>query len=188
MIIIFDVHGAIPCYSPMMEQFEETMLGSFELNENVFKEMRGIEVNPDGRLLLDLGHVPDFVVTQRMARKFQKPENTSKDVRGYGISVVDKMEIVHTRREDRNAKRFLTLPGSALDKWSMVTRRVTIGLDSDMVIADEVVRGMSRSGLYRALPLGTDRIKTLFIADNEVRKVMKVVSYDGQLQTYKSGE
>ena len=42
--IIFDLHGVIPCYTPYMEQFEETMLGSFELKGHTFKKMRGIVV------------------------------------------------------------------------------------------------------------------------------------------------
>ena len=140
-----------------MEQFEETMLGSFELKDNAFKKMCGVEVNPDGRLVLDLGHAPGVGTTSPTTQKHPKHEKSTKNVREYGISVVDKMEIVYTRREDRNCKRFLTLPGNALDLWSMVTRRVTIDLDSDVVIADEVVRGMSRSGLYRALPIGVER-------------------------------
>ena len=79
------------------------------------------------------------------------PQNANKviDRCDNGNGVVDKMEIVYTRREDRNSKRFLTLPSSAIDKWPIITRRVTIDLDSGIVVADEVVRGLSRyhSGL-----------------------------------------
>ena len=94
----------------------------------------------------------------------------------YGISVVDKIEIAHTRREYRNSKRFLTLPGNGLDKWPIVTRRVTIDLDSGMVVADEIVLGMARSGLYRSLPQGISRMKTLFICDARVAKAIKSLS------------
>ena len=59
MIIIFDLHGTIPCYSPCMEEFEQTMLGSFELRENMFRKTCGIMVGADGRIYLDLASVPD---------------------------------------------------------------------------------------------------------------------------------
>ena len=48
MIIIFDLHGVISCYSPCMEQFEETMFGSFELRGNAFKNMCGVVIGSDG--------------------------------------------------------------------------------------------------------------------------------------------
>ena len=59
MIIIFDLHGCMPCYSPCMEEFEQTMLGSFELRGNMFRNTFGIMVGADGKLYLDLEAVPD---------------------------------------------------------------------------------------------------------------------------------
>ena len=58
----------------------------------------------------------------------------------------------------------------------MVTRRVTIDLDSDLVVADEIVRGLSSSALYRQLPFGINRIKTSFIYDTRVRKPSETVA------------
>ena len=62
MIIIFDLHGVIPCYSPCMEQFEDTMLGSIGLRGNMFREMCGSIVGPDGETFLDLSVVPDVIL------------------------------------------------------------------------------------------------------------------------------
>ena len=86
------------------------------------------------------------------------------------------MTVVYTRREDINAKRFLTLPKAALDRWPIVTRRVTSDLDTDLVVADEIVRGLSRSALYRSLPFGVYPTKTLFIAGTRVPRTSATVA------------
>ena len=160
MIIIFDLLGVIPCYSTCMENFDQTMLGSFELNENAFRKTCGIIVEPDGRITLDLAPVPDMPVSSYEPRV----------VDPLASDLVDRMQIVHTRREDRNAKRFLTLLQSAVDCWPIVNRRITRDLDTDLTIADEIVVGMTRSGLYRSLPLGVNRIRTIFVADPKVKQ------------------
>ena len=105
MIIIFDVLGVIPCYSTCMEDFGQTMLGSFELYENALRKTCGIIVEPDGRIILDLAPVPDMSVSSYEPRV----------VDPLASDLVDRMQIVYTRREDRNAKRFLTLPQNAAD-------------------------------------------------------------------------
>ena len=159
-----------------MEEFEQTMLGSFELRENMFRNTCGIVVGADGRIYLDLATVPDVDGAIVSSDSGTQAEAT-KPVETYqGDNDVDKMTVVYTRREDINAKRFLTLPRAALDRWDMVTRRVTIDLDSDVVVADEIVRGLSSSALYRQLPFGINRIKTLYIYDTRVSRTSETVA------------
>ena len=69
MIIIFDLHGVIPIYSPCMETFEETMLGSFELCSNMFRKMCGIYIGDDGIIRLDLMPVPGCLSPKAKAVK-----------------------------------------------------------------------------------------------------------------------
>lgn len=116
MIIIFDLHGRTPCYSPCMEEFEQTMLGSFELRENMFRNTCGIVVGVDGKIYLDLAAVPDAKtdVGQSPSVDVKVDPNSVGDYEG--DHDVDKMHVVYTRREGSNAKRFLTLPKAALDK------------------------------------------------------------------------
>ena len=97
MIIIFDILGVIPCYASCMEDLDQTMLGSFELNENAFRNCCGIIVEPDGRIVLDLALVPNM------------PESSYEPhvVDPLAGDIIDRMQIVYTRREDKNAKRFL---------------------------------------------------------------------------------
>ena len=38
-IIIFDISGVVPIYSPSMEDYEHTLLGSFSLKSNEFREI-----------------------------------------------------------------------------------------------------------------------------------------------------
>ena len=57
-----------------------------------------------------------------------------------------------------------------------MNRKITRDLDTDLTIADEIVIGMTRSALYRALPLGVNRIRTIFIANPKVKQV-----YSGRL-------
>ena len=150
-----------------MEDFDQTMLGSFELNENAFRKTCGIIVEPDGRIVLDLAPVPDMPVSS------YEPHVVDP----LACDVIDRMQIVSTLREDKNAKRFLTLPQKAADCWPIVNRRITRDLDTDLTIADEIVSGMNRSALYRSLPLGVNRIRTIFIADPKVKRVHDATRY-----------
>lgn len=161
MIIIFDLHGQIPCYSACMETFEEAMLGSFELRENMFRKTCGIRVSSDGKIFLDLSAAPGVENTDDAGEAAERATKTKQP---------SPESVVYTRREDRNAKRFLTLTAKALDRWPVVTRRVTVDLATDVVVADEVIRGLSRSALYRALPMGVSRIRTTYIADPRVTR------------------
>ena len=86
------------------------------------------------------------------------------------------MHVVYTRREDSNAKRFLTLPKAALGKWPVVTRRVTKYLDNGLVVANEFARGLSRSALYCSLNFGVGRIKTLCIAGPRFPKTFATIT------------
>ena len=61
MIIIFDINGVIPCYSPCMEEFEETMLGSFDLASNMFKDTCGITVGRNGLIAIAIAPLPGVV-------------------------------------------------------------------------------------------------------------------------------
>ena len=130
----------------------------------------------DGRIYLDLASVPDahndFVFSDSVVEgNAEKPPEVY-----HGDNDVDKMTVVYTLREDINAQRFLTLPKAALDRRHTVTRRVTIDLDIDLVVADEIVRGLSRYALYRQLPFGINRFKSMCIADARVRKTSDVVA------------
>ena len=53
-VIIFDLAGVVPIYSPAMEDFKHTKLGSFALNANEFRSVCGIWMNEDGRLEVDI--------------------------------------------------------------------------------------------------------------------------------------
>ena len=91
---------------------------------------------------------------------------------------------MYTRREDRNAKRFVTLPRTVLNLWPSVARRATIDLDSGIVIAHELIRGCSKSGIYRALPNGVSRIRTIFLADHSVSAYISICTVDADIPAY----
>ena len=127
MIIIFDLHGVIPIYSPCMETFQETMLGSFELCSNMFRKMCGIYIGDDGIIRLDLMPVPRCLSPKAKAeqKREKKRENVVEKGRNQDVPSIpagslaggtsfDSKFFVCTRREDRNAKRFVTLPKTAL--------------------------------------------------------------------------
>ena len=86
--------------------------------------------------------------------------------------------MAYTRREDRNAKRFVTLPKAVLDRWPIINRRVTIDLDTDLVVANEIVRGLPKSGLYRALPNGLNQKHNIFVTDPKVPAYMTLCMVD----------
>lgn len=198
MIIIFDLHGAIPIYSPCMETFEETMLGSFEQCSNMFRKMCGIYIGDDGVIRLDLMPVHGCVSAETKAeRKCEKKLNKvvekgrNQDVplaptgSLAGGTSFDSKFVVYARREDRNAKRFVTLPKTVLNLWPGVARRVTIDFDSGIVIAHELIRGCSKSGLYRALPNGVSRISIVFLVDPSVPAYINVCTVDYDIPEYK---
>lgn len=55
-------------------------------------------------------------------------------------------------RKDAGLVRVVTTPVARKAKWFLCTRRTTIDMESDCMIANEIVRGLSKSALYRALP------------------------------------
>ena len=61
-----------------------------------------------------------------------------------GRTTFDSKFVVYTRREDRNAKRFVKLPKIVLKLWPSVARRVTIDFDSGIVNPHELIRGCSK--------------------------------------------
>ena len=106
-----------------METFEETMLGSFELCSNMFRKMCGIYTSDDGIIRLDLMPVPGSISSKAKAEQKQekKREHVIEKGRNQDVPSVpigsraggtsfDSKFVVYTRREDRNAKRFVTLP------------------------------------------------------------------------------
>lgn len=139
-----------------MEQFQDTMLGSFASSSNMFKKKCGIIIGDDGIIRLDLAPVPGCVSGEAKAER-KKAKRLDKgrgnDVPDVPIGSVaggvtyDGNYVVYTRREDRNAKRFVTLPRTALNLWPTVMIRVAIDLDAGITVAHELARGCSKSGL-----------------------------------------
>ncbi len=53
LIIIFDLDGVIPVYKAELET-SDSMLGTFELAMNAFKEQCGITIDKVGKISLEL--------------------------------------------------------------------------------------------------------------------------------------
>lgn len=160
----------------------------------MFRKLCGIYIGDDGIIRLDLTPVPGCVgVETKAEQKLEKKQNKvvgkgrNQDVPLVptgslaGGTSFDSKVVVYTLRDDRNAKRFVTVPKTVLNLWHSVARRVTIDLDSGIVIAHELIRGCSKSGLYRALPNGVSRIRTLFLADPSVPAYINVCTVDEEI-------
>ena len=65
-----------------------------------------------------------------------------------------------------------------------MARRVTIDLDSGIVVAHELTRGCSKSGLYRTAPNGVSRIRTVFLADPSVPAYINLCTVDEDIPEY----
>lgn len=71
-----------------------------------------------------------------------------------------------------------------LNLWPSVARRVVVDIDFGIVIAHEFIRGCSKSGLYRALPIGASRIRTIILADPSVPASINICVVDADVLEY----
>lgn len=112
MILIFDLHGAIPIYSPCMEQFEETMIASFAFMLQHVQEIAWYSHRRrwyhTARSLLVLGYVsgeakPVQTRAKKLHKKLERGRNPdvlevpNGSLAG-GVSCDSKF-VVYTRRE-----------------------------------------------------------------------------------------
>lgn len=107
-IVIFDLHGVVPIYSPAEEEMKYTMLGSFELDANDFRKTCGVYLAKHGTLGVDI-HPPDHKSRHHARRKDRLAGNA--DLGG----PYDGNDVVYKRAAEAR-KRFVTLPKHALDK------------------------------------------------------------------------
>ena len=77
-----------------MEEFEETMLGSFELSENMFRKMCGIMVDHDGLIKLDLCPVPGFTCGKKKNPPPAAPQGGGRKYEAYEECEINKTEVV----------------------------------------------------------------------------------------------
>ena len=173
------------------------MLGSFELCSNMFRKMCGIYIGNDRIIRVGLMPVPGCLSPKAKAEQKREKKRESIIEKGRqqdvpsiptgslaGGTSFDSNFVVYARREDRNAKRFVTLPTTVLNLWPSVARHVTIDLDSGIVVPHELTRGCSKSGLYRALPNGVSRIRTVFLADPSVPAYINLCTVDEYIPEY----
>ena len=111
-VVIFDIDGAVPIYSPKMEEPGGTR-GTFELGLNAFRDRCGFIINDEGYIQLGLPALDDWQgpnVNDRN-RKRERQEN-----------VAHRANVVVEEKEEKNkcahgARDKGSQPGSWFKQW-----------------------------------------------------------------------
>ena len=163
-------------YSLCMEDMKDTLPGSFEPDANVFRKHCGTYLAKHATLEVDVRsssskhhyHVGGCAkeANAGMAREPIFPP-------GPAMRFDDK-EVVYKRRNEARL-RHVALPNHVLHRWCMVSCRITFDVGTSICIANEIVRGVDKKELFRALPAGANKINTIAPSDINGQKNYKNV-------------